>query len=196
MADGITKVTISSGDHSVEFDSPEEFDAHVKGVIDALAVRPPALVEFGGRDYMESSPLRELGDHVIGKWPELHWLEGYTIRYLWKAKGGEKSGRPVLGKCSVPSGLTRHFALCDWIVWLAADRVKASYWTPEMTEALMYHELTHCILSGDEEEPTPAVRGHDLEVFLPEIDRYGLWAASLEEAARVFAQVPLPGMEP
>lgn len=45
MADGITKVTISSGDRSVEFDSPEEFDSHVKGAMDASTDGPRAAMQ-------------------------------------------------------------------------------------------------------------------------------------------------------
>ena len=188
----VTRVTVSAGDRSVEFGNTDEMAEAIR----KLGVRPPTVAEFDNGDYIESPGLRAVGDRVIARWPELQWLQEYTIRYLWKCKGGTKGGGATLGKCTVASGTTRYFAGCDWIIWLAADHLRATTWTPEMTEALMYHELSHCTLSGAEDDPRPAARDHDLEVFLPEIQRYGLWRNGLAAAAETFSQAALPGMEP
>ena len=45
-------------------------------------------------------------------------------------------------------------------------------------EALMYHELMHCA-GWDDEADAWTLRGHDIEVFAKEIERYGAWRADL-----------------
>lgn len=139
----------------------------------------PSAVEFEGADFLESDALKELGDGLTAQWPELQFLEGYTIRYLWKADGGKKGGNPTLGKCILSSGLVEFFGLATWVVWLAADWAREFEFTDEQVEATLYHELLHCTLQGKNDDE-PAIRGHEFEGFAKEIERYGFWDQSMQ----------------
>lgn len=193
---GISSVTFKAGDGpEVTFDSVEEmgrskeFRDGVKaalveavgadGVVDLgepgelSRLAPPAEIAFMSGEWAESSALEELAEDLIAKWPELRFLDGYRIRVLWKENGGDSRGRLTLGKCSKPSGVARYFALCDWVIWLAADHCREMKFTDEQIEALLYHELKHCVLVGKDQKP--GIRGHDWEVFGDELHRYGFW---------------------
>ncbi len=151
---------------------------------DALVSRlaPPASIAFMGSEWIESEALKELADELIGKWRELQFLADYEIRVLWKEEGGEAKSRQILGKCNKPGGYARYFALCDWVIWLAADHCRQGEFTDEQIEALLYHELKHCVLVGKDSKP--GVRGHDYEVFADELNRYGFWNQGCENLKR------------
>lgn len=195
---GIRSVTFKAGDGpEVTFDSVEElgrskeFRDGVKAALeDAVGadrlvdlgehaplgrLAPPAPIAFMSSEWVESETLEELAEELIAKWPELRFLDGYRIRVLWKESGGDSRGLATLGKCSKPAGVARYFALCDWVIWLAADHCRKLAFTDEQIEALLYHELKHCVLVG--KDLKPGVRGHDYEVFADEISRYGFWSA-------------------
>lgn len=148
------------------------------GVIDGSVDRPfsryiPGTAAFFGSEWVESEELRELAEELIGRWPELSFLAGFEIRVLWKAEGGASRGRLLYGKCAKPSGMTKYFALCDWVIWLAADNCRASLFDDRQIEALLYHELKHCAVVG--KDAKPGTVGHDFEVFADELRRYGFW---------------------
>lgn len=134
---------------------------------------PGVAAFFNGDEWFESEELKSLADDLIGRWPELGHLTDYEIRVLWKAEGGGSKGRVLFGKCTKPSGLSRYFALCDWVIWLAADNCRGARFDDGQVEALLYHELKHCVLVGKDSKP--GVVGHEFEVFGDEIRRYGFW---------------------
>lgn len=157
-------------------DTPEDQDAPTS------RLSPPAKVAFMGSEWIESEALKELAEELASKWRELQFLGDYNIRVLWKAEGGENKGRAILGKCNKPGGYARYFALCDWVIWLAADHCRQLEFTDEQIEALLYHELKHCVLVG--KDAKPGVRGHDYEVFADELNRYGFWNQGRENLKR------------
>jgi hypothetical protein len=150
-------------------------------------------------DFMAAPELASIGNALVARYAEFGFLANTKIEYRWKRKGGRSHGRDTYGKCVKTSGALRHFARCDYLIWVAADHVCESTWTELQLEALLYHELCHCGFEIDDDEKSPTygemrltIRGHDDEVFLDELRRYGAWNSSRERAGEVYAQVRLP----
>lgn len=154
-----------------------EFEAKRLGISGLI----PSASEFGSSDFLEVESLGELRDQLVREYEELGFLDAWTVRVLWKASGGGPGSRPKLGKCTVASGLVQYFGLADWVVWLAADHCRQLEFSDVQVEALLYHELLHCVLKG-EKDPKPAVRPHDFEGFAAEIRRYGFWDEAMTTA--------------
>lgn len=190
---GIDSITFSTTEGSVTLDK-DDAERFLNGSSDssssddAAESEPgvsryiPGKAAFLGQEWVESAELRELAEDLVGRWPELGHLRDYDIRVLWKAEGGGSKGRVLYGKCTKPSGMTRYFALCDWVIWLAADNCREARFDDRQVEALVYHELKHCVLVGKESKP--GVVGHDYEVFGDELRRYGFWNDGRESLRR------------
>lgn len=178
--------------HLRERDGGSDFSTSDEGPKSEPEALPwiPKAVDFFDGEFKESPELREIGDRLIRRWPELRFLEAMRIRYLWKEEGGQAKGHSTLGKCTKPSGFAAYFANCDFVIWCAADHCRVLKLTEEQMEACVYHELCHCAVSGKDE--VPAVVGHDFEAFCSEVRRYGPWKLDLEMAAKAFGQMPLP----
>jgi len=176
-------VTISTNEGSVETTLGQLHD-----VANTLKLRPPADDHFSG-DFMQSEALCELAAEIIEKYEELAFVGEYSYEVVWKRTGGQKGRKAVLGKCTVPTGLTRFYSNEDWVIWIAADHARDCQLNARQIEALLYHELLHCSL-GDEPvaDPKPSVVGHDIECFLREVEEYGLWMPDLQAAAPVFGR--------
>jgi len=153
-----------------------------------LNLMAPADHEFFG-DFMSSEALDSLARELSERHEELHFIRGHDLQVLWKRSGGSKGGRGVLGKCASPSGLTRFYSAKDWVIWLAADQVRAHAFNAQQTEALLYHEMLHCAVEEQPDRPAKITTvAHDVEVFNREIERYGLWMTDLQEVAEVIGQ--------
>jgi len=111
-----------------------------------------------------------------------------NVTVLWKRKGGTSGGRPTLGKCAKLSGLARFFGNVEFVVWVAADHVRAEGLTRWQVEALLYHELLHADLDDEKGWTT---RGHDVEVFAAELAEYGAWKRDLSMFVETVRQLPL-----
>lgn len=155
----------------------------------AKRVMIPRDADFIG-NFLEARELEDVADELISRWPELRWLSGHTLRIVWKRKGGTSSGNIALGKTGPATGLIGYFSKADWVMWIAADHAREQKLTAFQIEALVYHEMLHCAVEGEDEKPS--ARGHDAELFTDEIRRYGAWRENLQRAAAVF-QAPLPG---
>ena len=127
-------------------------------------------------DFLVSPELREVGMALVDNCRVFAGLADRNFEFLWKRAGGKSKGRAVLGRCVKPSGLTKHYACADWIVWAAADHARDFEMTYWQVEALLFHELKHCLLTTNSEGLTvPGLRGHDWEGFVDEVERYGCW---------------------
>lgn len=117
-------------------------------------------------------------------------LYSLTVRYLWKAKGGEGGGTLTLGKCQKLSGLNKYLSEGDdFVIWLAADHCREKQFTRWHVEALLFHELNHIQIDADSLKPIAAA--HDVEEFRRVIEVYGFWKDDLKAAAHSFSQAPL-----
>ena len=148
-----------------------------------LSLMPPQDDEFFGKDFMPAEALDELSAELTERHDELNFIRDHDLQVLWKRSGGRKGGRGVLGKCSAPSGLLRFYSGKDWVIWLAADHVRAHRFNAQQTEALLYHEMLHCAVEEESADRPPKITtvSHDVEVFNKEIERYGLWMQDLKD---------------
>lgn len=132
---------------------------------------PPTDELFGDDDYMEAPSLKGLAQLVIAKYlPELN--DGVLdVYFAWKRLGGTSGGNATLGKCVKVTGLTKHFASdYHFVIWLAADHVVDFMLDDDEIEAIVFHELKHIEVL---EEGEYRVRGHDIELFVQEVELYG-----------------------
>ncbi len=145
--------------------------------------------------FMPALSAQEIGDALIANCPELHYLDGLSIRFVWRRKGATHGGKDVLGKEQKASGVLRMYAQCDFIIVLGADHCQNAELNAWQFEALIHHELLHCDV-GDDKDGL-AWRGHDFEGFEENMLRYGAWHADVATAKRAFEQMPLfdqPGL--
>lgn len=162
-----------------------------RGPRQVVAVPQDEDFDSEGSEFLESVVLRDYAEDLIATYPALGWLSQWSLRYLWKRTGGSRNGQATLGKCLLPSPIVRHYARCDWFIYISADNCHRKL-TEEQFRALIFHELCHCTLKYDmrgENPPRPAIVGHDLEMFFAEVREFGLWKENLEIAAAVFDAV-------
>ena len=143
-----------------------------------------------GEEYLASVQLASLGAKLIEQYPEISYLSEYRINYTWRREGGTSGGKAVLGKCTVLSGYTRYLSEADFHVTLSADHCRDFGLATRQIEALLFHELLHATF--DPKSLKPRLRPHDIEMFLPEVQHYGLWTSDLKDAGDVFRQAELP----
>ena len=183
--EGIESVTLSAPGHEPRTMTGKRFVSAVRG----MAYMPPADSTFVG-DFQPAEALTALAQELCGRHDELTFILDWRLEVLWKRNGGRKGGGAVMGKCLLPSGIAKFYSHQDWVIWLAADWVREMEFNSEQVEALVFHELHHCALKekGDPPVVEPTTRGHDLEIFLPEVEVYGLWDERLQEAGPVFGK--------
>lgn len=151
----------------------------------------PTDSEFpDGDDYLASDALQDLGEHLIGTYPELAHLRETTINYTWRKEGGKRGGKAVLGTCTVLSGYARFLSEADFLIALSAAAAREFGLTTRQVEALLFHELLHATF--DEKSDKPKIKPHDVEMHLTEVNHYGLWTSDLKDAGDVFRQAELP----
>lgn len=147
-------------------------------------------------EFAPAPNLAQIGRWLIDECDEFEPLANFEITYLWKKEGGTPGGRPLLGKASKTSGEVRYFAESDFIIWLAADHCRAFGLSGEQFERVMFHQLMHCEIDLDGDVPKPKIRPHDVEMFIPELERYGPWTKELELLTNAAKQRTLPFAEP
>lgn len=156
-----------------------------------VPVRVPTEGEFADDDDFLADPaLDALFMDVVSAYDALWHIEQHGIRVAlrWKKKGGKSQGKPVLAKCQKPSGLLKHFAGVDFVIWLAADNIEAESWSTVQIGKLMYHEARHIGWDegDDDHDPHPVMVGHHIELFLGEIADTGAWERTRDALAKDF----------
>lgn len=160
-------------------------------------VSVPLAAEFTGEDgepteFLPAADLERLMGYIADRWTEMAFLHGLSVVCLWRGAGGKAGGAATLGKCQKPSGLLKHFAEADAVVWLAADHCRGMLLSQQQIEALLYHELSHIWI---DEDGKLSIRAHDFSGFTGEITRYGLWLDDLRRMDKAIKQINLPGFE-
>ncbi len=164
-------------------------------------LRVPRSTEFTADGWADSTALWQRAQTLIERHPdELEHLEGMSLGFLWKLKGGKSRGRPIYGQCVKAGGLLKHFATSTFIIWLAADHVLAARYGDRQIEALLFRQL---LAAGVAEVNEDTGRGGgatlvppDVQAYAAELRVYGLWQEQLKSAAQAFRQAPLFGISP
>lgn len=154
----------------------------------------PGDFERDGMDFLRGKDIEAIAALLIEHYEsQFAHLRHFRIGYLWKRSGGSKHGHPKLGQTQRTAGLVRFYGDVDFVIWLAADHLRAygpmdepaTHWT---VEAVVYHELMHV---GATDDKAPAMRGHDFEGFAKEVTEYGSWDESAEVMRIAFEQLEL-----
>ncbi|WP_431860187.1 putative metallopeptidase [Azospirillum sp.] len=130
-----------------------------------------------------------------------HLREGEAVfLFLMRAETKIKQGRHILGEVGLPRFQGAYAPLAMWMLarmcgGIVPDFIMildAGWWayaTPIKREALIYHELCHCVQATDKEGeprfndagfPVWAIQGHDIEEFNAVARRYGAWEAGIQ----------------
>lgn len=142
---------------------------------------------------------RRIAQTLIAKYHR-HLREAAII-YAFTDQTRKKNGKLVLGTMKKLSATDKFLSKGysegddnggDFLMLL--DGNEWSGLTAEQQIALVDHELCHASVDYDPEteEPTYAIRAHDVEEFAEIIRRHGLWEPQLEEFATAMEQLRLP----
>jgi len=125
-------------------------------------------------------------------------LQEALMLYVFTDQKRTKNGKRVLGTASKLSAKERFLMRSLLPVADGADDdaqpaflilLDLEMWrlllTPEQRDALIDHELCHCVISDGD----AAIRGHDVEEFRAVIEWHGLWEPALEELHETMAQL-------
>lgn len=183
-------------------------------LLDAI---PPA---FAVADGLATWVRENLLDEDGPIWNEHHaHLLFADVGYLWATGEATSGGMLVLGQAEIFAPKGRGFVktrqehlirswfgrVPDFIVTLSAGFVAGALaeGDPVAPLALLEHELYHCAQAVDEfgdprfrkagsrkGEPVFTMKGHDVEVHLGEVDRYGAHSEALRELVRLANRGP------
>ncbi len=95
-------------------------------------------------------------------------LRGRQVRYLYTPKDFSVHGAPAAGKLVRVTGPMRHITELDYLMVLSHKTYLAL--PPWQRVSLVYHELLH---GEDDEKGNPALRPHDFEGFMEELEVFG-----------------------
>lgn len=128
-------------------------------------------------DFLVAPDLKEIAEDLLNAYPDqLRPARNASVRYLWKKTGGSDKGKPKLGMATKLAGAARFESDHDFLIWLASDTCDMARVTLHQVRAAMFHELCHV---GESENYTPAVLPHDVEMFVSEVEEFGLWKQDL-----------------
>lgn len=123
-----------------------------------------------------SERFSKIGEKVIKKNPELHYLDVVNIMFVASDKERKSNGKIVFGSCEKVPDKYRFLIDADFIIRIYIHNT--AYFTDKQYEILLHHELLHCKIETDKEgELKTSCNPHDVEDFKSIIDRYGVdWA--------------------
>jgi hypothetical protein len=154
----------------------------------APEIRAPSDAQFGESDFINGDRLEPLAQWLLERSPELAPVETFNVQFLWKRKASKSNATLTAGKCIKTSGPLKLYSGADFVIWLAADVFGAV--TPHVLAAALYHELSHISeAEGADDTIRPAVRNHEWEGFVSEIQRFGLWRGELERVSEAVTQL-------
>ncbi len=124
-----------------------------------------------------------------------------VIMVLFRLEQKRKGGKVILGEMCLPQWQGRLAAVAWWMLVKISGGSPPDYillldndWWSEASdrerEALIHHELMHCMIGLDKEgdqrfddegNPVWDIRAHDLEEFNATVRRYGAWLGDIRE---------------
>lgn len=121
-------------------------------------------------DYEVSDELRQLGERVIAKIPELFYITELDVKvgYVLSYEAKKKDGKSIAADCRKVTGPYKAFLPFDFVI--TVYEANMSYMTENQRKVLMLHELKH-IGVGDR---GLKIAHHDIEDFASILVKYGL----------------------
>lgn len=143
-------------------------------------------------EYLHDPTLDRAASELIARHPgRFGHLRDARIVLLWKRKGGNRKGAPVLSNVQRLSGLARYYSSYEFAITISADHCYTFMLADRRIEALIFHELCHL---GVTEDGEVTLVNHDYEGFLAEIREYGDNLSSLNSLITEVRQLALPDM--
>lgn len=107
-----------------------------------------------------------------------------NIGFVFRSEPAASGGKDVIAHVGkVPLQLSPYIDL-DYLIWIVEDSWNS--FSESQRQALLDHELYHCVPKAD---GTFGLRSaHDVEEFIPILERYGLWNSDLAVAAPAMNQ--------
>ena len=139
-----------------------------------------------GPRFTDASAVQYIAARLIGKY-HTHLAEA-KIAYRFRHGTWKLNGRTIFGKATKISGLNKELSGYDFAITINAD-----YWhtmKPEIQEALVDHELSHCGAGIEDADGNPKwiIYPHDTEDFVSVIRRHGLWTPELSKLAKAASE--------
>lgn len=135
-------------------------------------------------DYEVAEDLRDLGERVVNKMPELHIIKDYDIRvaYVRSYEAKRDKGKTVYADCRKVRGTFTAYLPFDFIVTFYEPNVYIM--TENQKKILMLHELRHISIG----ERGLRIENHDVEDFRDILIRFGIdWNDFNQEVADILA---------
>lgn len=157
-------------------------------------------------EFKRAPEVEEIARSLIRECPDHSHLIEARILYLFRYGTWSKGGDTVLGKAQRLTGLSGYLAkqmllraidvtdedaAFDFVVMINGDRWE--YLSADHREALVDHELCHCIKTGDDDDGNPiwAIANHDVEEFASVLRRHGIYDERLRGFAKALKQVSI-----
>lgn len=154
----------------------------------------PKEHEFEEHEYLIAPELAAIASRLIKTYDDFSPVAfadfTYLFTYLWKLTGGKTGGKNKLGACQKPSGLLKHYAETDFIIWLAADH--CFRYNEYQITALIFHELKHA--GYNPENGKYEIITHDFEGFNREVEIFGAWKSDVYALGNAFKTASQPNL--
>jgi hypothetical protein len=142
-----------------------------------------------GTHYRYAPEVEQIGKELIRE--HHRHLTNVEIKYVFTDKAMRRAGKETWGTARKVGSLAAFLAGQDendeqaTFFVISISEPIWSYLTPEKRRALVDHELCHCWVDLDSDEPKLVLLGHDLEEFVQVIQRHGLWRDEVQKFVEV-----------
>lgn len=141
--------------------------------------------------YEEAPEVRDIASELIDKYHS--HLASVRMCYIFRPKAWKSKGEMVLGKASKLGGKTKALSgygkdYDGFTFVIEVAKQEFHQMDRDMKEALIDHELIHCIL---DENDNWKIVGHDFDGFNSVVKRHGFWTERLQRFKKTMQQMSL-----
>lgn len=131
-------------------------------------------------EYLEAIEVEEMSRELIEK-NHGHLCEA-SIKFLFRTGKWESKGQTIYGHSEKVSAKWKSMADYDFVIVMNRSAWMNSASRPELQEAILDHELTHCTRGDDDKLGNPVwfIQPHTIEDFTSVIRRHGAWHGDLQ----------------
>lgn len=129
---------------------------------------------FGSLDYAADEQLSLVAGNLITSLPTFAHLQGVAITVLWKRKGGEKHGRPVLGTAKKTTPYEKYITGDQLVIMISADHLRDR--SKREVEMAVHEALCAC---GKDKDGNPIINPPDFTGYVEHVRRYGAATAEM-----------------